>query len=219
MLSVIIAALDEGASIGASIDAAFAAGANEVLVADGGSSDATCAIAAEHGARVLTGESMRARQFNRGAAEAKHDELLFLHADTLLPPGAAAAVHEALERGAHFGGFRIAFIEDALKLRVTAAMINLRTSITRCPWGDQAQFIRKRDFDGFRDIAIMEDYEFAIRMKRRGRTAILPMYVRTSARRFLQKGVLRTAAINWQTVIRYRLGANPDDLARTYRAR
>ena len=98
-------------------------------------------------------------------------------------------------------------------------MINARTMITRCPWGDQAQFIRRTDFDGFAEIPIMEDYELAIRMKRRGRVAILPLRVRTSGRRFLEKGVIRTTATNWQTIIRYRLGANPDDLARTYRAR
>jgi hypothetical protein len=142
---------------------------------------------------------------------------LFLHADTLLPPAAATAVHDALESGAHFGGFRLAFIEDALNLRAVAAMINLRTLITRCPWGDQAQFIRRADFDGFREIPIMEDYELATRMKRRGRTAIVPLQVRTSARRFLTRGVLRTSAINWQVVIRYRLGADPNELARIYR--
>ena len=217
MLSVIIAALDEAPSIGACVDAAFAAGASEVILADGGSSDATRAIAAERDARIIAGDAHRARQFNRGAEAATHDELLFLHADTLLPLGAANAVHDALASGAHFGGFQLAFIEEALKLRVAAAMINLRTAITRCPWGDQAQFIRRADFDGFRELAIMEDYELAIRMKRRGRTAILPLVVRTSARRFLQRGVFRTALTNWQTIIRYRLGANADDLARTYR--
>jgi rSAM/selenodomain-associated transferase 2 len=219
MLSVIIAALDEAPAIGASIDSAFAAGAAEVIVADGGSVDDTRAIAAARGARVITGETMRARQFNRGASAATHDELLFLHADTILPPGAAAAVHESLESGAHFGGFRLAFIEDALKLRIVAAMINARTAITRCPWGDQAQFIRRADFDGFAEIPIMEDYELAIRMKRRGRTVVLPLQVRTSARRFLEKGVVRTAAINLRTIIRYRRGANPEDLARAYRSR
>ncbi|MEA2569525.1 MAG: hypothetical protein QOI24_1526 [Acidobacteriota bacterium] len=217
MLSVIIAALDEAPSIGACVDSAFAAGASEVILSDGGSSDPTRTIAEEHGARVITGEPHRARQFNRGAEIAIHDELLFLHADTMLPFGAANAVHEALQRGAHFGGFRLAFIEDALKLRIAATMINFRTAITRCPWGDQAQFIRRADFEGFRQLAIMEDYELAIRMKRRGRTAILPLAVRTSARRFLQRGVLRTALTNWQVIIRYRLGANADDLARTYR--
>jgi rSAM/selenodomain-associated transferase 2 len=217
MLSVIIAALDEAPSIGASIDSAFAAGAAEVIVADGGSVDGTQTVAASHGARVITGETMRARQFNRGAAAATYEELLFLHADTLLPANAGVAIHRAFESGAHFGGFKLAFNEDALKLRVVAAMINARTMITRCPWGDQAQFIRRADFDGFAEIAIMEDYELAIRMKRRGRVAILPLHVLTSGRRFLRKGVIRTTVINWQTIIRYRLGANPDDLARAYR--
>ena len=116
-----------------------------------------------------------------------------------------------------FGAFRFAFIEDALKLRITAALANLRNAITRCPWGDQAQFIRRADFDGFRELAIMEDYELANRMKRRGRVALLPLAVRTSGRRYLRRGVLRTAALNRLLIIRYHLGANADDLARSYR--
>jgi rSAM/selenodomain-associated transferase 2 len=217
MLSVIIPTLDEAAFIAASIDSAFAAGAAEVLVVDGGSADATCTIAASRGARVIAGERMRSRQLNRGAAEAMHDELLFLHGDTLLPIGAAGAVAHAFAQGALFGGFRLAFVEDALRLRVAAAMINLRTSFTRCPWGDQAQFIRHDAFDGYREIPIMEDYDLAVRMKRRARTAILPMTVRTSGRRFLEKGVLRTAAINWRVIAGFRLGADVDALARRYR--
>lgn len=215
-LSVVIASLDEEPLIGATIDAAFAAGAAEVLVADGGSRDRTCAIARERGARVLECERMRARQLNEGARAATHDELLFLHADTLLPRGAAAAVHDALQHAA-FGGFRIAFIEPEARLRLAAMMINLRTFMTRCPWGDQAQFIRRDAFDGFREQPLMEDYELAVRMKRRGPVAILPLRVRTSGRRFLRKGVLRTAAINWTIVTRYRLGADPEDLAKLYR--
>jgi rSAM/selenodomain-associated transferase 2 len=163
---------------------------------------------------------MRSRQMNRGAAEAANDTLLFLHADTTLPSPAADLVVGALESGYVFGGFRLRFEEEAVKLRFAAAMINLRTSLTRCPWGDQAQFIRRDSFlraGGFREIPIMEDYELATRMKRIGRTIVLPETVATSGRRFLEKGLLRTAALNWRIIIRYRLGADPRDLARLYR--
>jgi rSAM/selenodomain-associated transferase 2 len=220
-VSVIIAALDEEVRIGAAIDSAFAAGAAEVLVADGASDDRTAAIAAQRGARVLSCERMRARQLNRGAGAAAHDILLFLHADTTLPPGAIDAVCAALDRGADFGGFRIAFEERLAKLRLAAMLINLRTALTRCPWGDQAQFVRREVFEAagrYREIPLMEDYDFAIRMQQRGRTAILPLAVHTSGRRFLQKGVLRTAWINWGIVWRFRRGEDPEALAKRYRA-
>src|SRR6185436_764217 len=108
-----------------------------------------------------------------------------------------------------FGGFRLTFAEPARKLRVAAAMINLRTTLTRCPWGDQAQFIRRDRFlaaGGFREIPLMEDYDLALRMKRAGRTALLPLAVTTSGRRFLRKGVWRTAYVNWRIIVRYWMG-------------
>ena len=220
MLSVVIPTLNEEDGIAAAIESAFAGGASEVIVADGGSVDRTARFATSAGARVLLAEPMRSRQLNQGARSALNDALIFLHADTLLPRGAAQAVEDVLAHGADFGGFRLAFAEPARKLRLAAALINLRTAITRCPWGDQAQFIRRGTFlqlGGFREIPLMEDYDFAIRMKRAGRSILLPLTVTTSGRRFLRKGVLRTAAANWRTVIRFRTGADIDELAASYR--
>jgi rSAM/selenodomain-associated transferase 2 len=220
MLSVIIPTLNEESGIAAAIESAFAAGASEVIVADGGSVDRTARFATGAGARVLLSEPMRSRQLNQGALSALNDVLIFLHADTHLPPGAAQAVEDALAHGADFGGFRIAFAEPAHKLRLAAALINLRTAFTRCPWGDQAQFIRRDTFQqmgGFHEIPLMEDYDLAIRMKRIGRSILLPLTVTTSGRRFLRKGIFRTAAANWRTVIRFRNGADIDELARSYR--
>jgi len=218
-LTVIIPTLNEESWIAASVRSAFAAGADEVIVADGASTDATIRVASECGARIVRSDPPRSRQLNRAAATTGADNLLFLHADTLLPAGAAAAVCAALRDG-EFGGFRVAFAEPAFKLRVAAFMINLRTSITRCPWGDQAQFIRADVFHetgGFREIAIMEDYDLAQRMHRRQRTNIVPLTVITSGRRFLRQGVLRTAITNWWIIASYHRGASPDDLARAYR--
>ncbi|MDP9360446.1 MAG: TIGR04283 family arsenosugar biosynthesis glycosyltransferase [Acidobacteriota bacterium] len=219
-VTVVISTLNEEVGIAGAIESAFAAGAVEVIVADGGSVDRTGRFATSAGARVLLCEPMRARQLNQGAHAAGNDALIFLHADTRLPLGAARAVEDALARGADFGGFRLAFTEPARKLRVAAALINLRTTLTRCPWGDQAQFVRREAFlrlGGFLEIPLMEDYDLAIRMKRSGRSVLLPLTVTTSGRRFLRKGVLRTAASNWRTIIRYRTGADIDALARNYR--
>jgi len=218
-LAVIIPALDEEARVGEAIDSAFAAGAAEVVVCDGGSVDATVRVAGEHGARVVVAECMRARQLNRGAAEATQPNLLFLHADTLLPPVAGTAVCQALQYAA-FGGFRLAFMERSPRLRIAERLINLRTFFSKCPWGDQAQFIRRDSFlaaGGYREIAIMEDYDLAVRMKRSGPTVVLPLQVSTSGRRFLARGLWRSAATNWRIIIAYRLGADPQRLAEIYR--
>ena len=218
-VSVVIPTLNEAERIAATIDAAFAAGATEVIVADGGSDDATLSLAAAHGARVVTGEETRGRQLNQGARAASGTTLLFVHADTLLPPGAALAVSQALDTGFVFGGFRIEFIEP--RFERVARMINLRTRLTRAPWGDQAQFVRRELFlqmGGYPDMPLMEDYALARRMKRAGRTILLPLTIRTSARRFAKHGVLRTACTNWLIVASYHLGVSAQTLARWYRS-
>ncbi len=210
-VSAIIPTLNEEARIAATIDAARAAGVDEVIVADGGSSDATVAIAQSHGARIVTGERIRARQLNRGAAAASGDFLIFLHADTLLPLGAANAIIDA---NRDCGGFLVEFIEPGWRLRYVAFMINARTRLTRGPWGDQAQFFRRDAFPGYPELPIMEDYVVARAMKN---AAILPLRVRTSGRRFLTKGVIRASCLNWTIITAYHLGVSPERLARWYR--
>ncbi|MDQ6802149.1 MAG: TIGR04283 family arsenosugar biosynthesis glycosyltransferase [Acidobacteriota bacterium] len=219
-ISVIIPTLNEEDWIAGAVESAFAAGAAEVIVVDGGSSDRTARFATAAGARMLLTEPMRACQLNRGAEAASNPNLIFLHADSRLPAGAALSVEVTLATKYVFGGFRIRFLESDRKLRVAEKMINLRTAITRAPWGDQGQFIRRETLlasGGFREIALMEDYEMAIRMKRAGRTRILPMAITTSGRRFLERGLLRTAITNWSIVWRYRRGVDPEELARIYR--
>jgi rSAM/selenodomain-associated transferase 2 len=216
-ISVIIPALNEADRIGDTVLGAFIAGAAEVIVSDGGSTDATIAIARSRGAHVITGEHVRARQLNRGAKAARHSILLFVHADTLLPLGAAQAVEEAVANGAVFGGFRVRFLERGFRLRYVAFMINARTRLTRAPWGDQAQFVRRDAFPGYPDFPIMEDYELARRMKRAGRSVLLPLHVHTSGRRFLQKGVVTASAMNWWIIAAYHCGVSPARLAKWYR--
>jgi rSAM/selenodomain-associated transferase 2 len=219
-VSVVIPALNEAQWIGAAIDAARQAGAGEILVADGGSADATAAIARDRGAEVLVETGGRARQLNRGAEAARHDVVLFVHADTLLPAGAAEAVERAIAAGHVFGGFRVRFVERSPRLSYVAFMINLRTRLTRQPWGDQAQFVSRdvfRRVGGYPDFPIMEDYELARRMKAIGPAAVLDLTVRTSGRRFLRKGVIRTSILNWTVIAAYHLGVSPERLATWYR--
>lgn len=214
---MIIPTLNEADRVGDAVLAAFLAGAAEVIVVDAGSSDATVASARARGADVIEGVRVRARQLNRGAQAAAHNHVIFVHADTLLPLGAADAVERAIADGAVFGGFRLRFLEGGPRLACVAFMINTRTRLTHAPWGDQAQFVRRDAFPGYPDFPIMEDYELARRMKRKGRTALLPLHVGTSGRRFLQKGVLVTSAINWLIIVAYHLGVAPERLARWYR--
>jgi len=219
-VAVIIPTLNEETTVAASIASARAAGAAEIVVSDGGSTDATVDIAKQAGATAIASECLRARQMNRAAETTSADILLFLHGDTLLPHDAAQSVRSAIEMGYPFGGFRLRFLERSRRLAAVAAMINIRSAMTRCPWGDQAQFVARERFlaaGGFREIPIMEDYDFAVRMKRLGETILLPQYVRTSGRRFLTKGIVATTATNWRIVVSYRLGADPARLASIYR--
>jgi rSAM/selenodomain-associated transferase 2 len=219
-VSVIIPTLNEATTIAAAIDATWAAGAAEVIVADGGSGDTTMTIAAERRARVLSGETLRAKQINSGIDAASHETIIIVHADTLLPDGAAAAVEQALANGAVFGAFQARFLEGGWRLALVAFMINARTRLTKKPWGDQAQFARRETLlcmGGYPAFPIMEDYELARRMKRVGPIAFLPLAVRTSGRRFLAKGVLRTSLVNWLIIVSYHLGVSPVRLAKWYR--
>ena len=215
-VSAIIPALNEATTVAAAIDAARAAGAAEVIVADGGSSDETIAVAASRGARVVTGPCLRAAQINGGIESASHENVVVVHADTLLPIGAAAAIEQALGDGAVFGAFQVRFLEGGARLGGAAFMINARTRITRKPWGDQAQFGRRETLR-YPLFPIMEDYELARRMKRAGRVAILPLAVRTSGRRFLARGVVRTSFLNWVIILAYHCGVSPERLAKWYR--
>lgn len=222
-VAVIIPTLNEQQQIAASIHSAQAAGASEVIVVDGGSADATIEIAERAGARVMTcARGMRAAQLNVGAAASAADILLFLHADTELPAGASRIVEQAIGRGYDCGGFRLHFKEANPKLRLAATLINLRTRLTKAPWGDQAQFLTRMAFEqlgGFRELPLMEDYDLAQRARRSHRPVLLDAYVRTSGRRFMSRGVLRTAYTNWRIIIGFHLGEDPATLAARYRGR
>jgi rSAM/selenodomain-associated transferase 2 len=221
-MAVIIPVLNEEATIRASIGSAREAGADEIVVSDGGSRDGSLALARELGVRVIDTERSRARQLNVAARATDSEILLFLHADTTLPDGARSLIEQALDGGAIFGGFRLRFLEDEPRLRVCAAMINFRTLRTRCPWGDQAQFTTRAQFErvgGYPDMPIMEDYEMARRMRASGPTAVLPAHVLTSGRRFLEKGVLATAVTNWKIITAYHLGVSPAELRKMYGSR
>lgn len=211
-------ALDEASSLERHLPTALAV-ADEVVVSDGGSRDDSVDVARHLGARIVTGKPSRGGQLNRGARAANADILLFLHADTELPPEAADQVRRAVADGAVGGAFHVRFLENRPILRLGARLINLRTRLLRVPLGDQGQFATRSAFGalgGFRDWPILEDLDFIRRLKRQGRVAILPSRVTTSGRRFLTRGVVRTVATNWLIWALFFLGVSPHRLSRWY---
>lgn len=221
-LAIVIPTLDEQGMLRRSLPEALA-NADEVVVSDGGSSDHTLEVARALGARTVSGPACRGSQLNRGAAATDADVLLFLHADTQLPRDAGRAVREAVAAGAPGGAFLIRFDQEGFVYRLGGRVVNLRTKLAFTPLGDQAQFATReafRELGGFREWPILEDLDFAKRMRRRWgrrRLAVLEDPVVTSARRFEQQGPARTVALNWLIWMLFALGASPHRLARLYR--
>ncbi len=220
-IAVIIPALDEAAQIAATIASARAPGVREIVVVDGGSRDETVAVARAAGARVISAPRGRARQMNAGAACTTAPILLFLHADTRLPPGFDEAVMRALADPQVAGGrFDVRLEPSSPLLALTAALINLRSRFSRLSTGDQAQFLPRAVFEavgGFPDLPLMEDLALSRALKRRGRIACLRARVTTSSRRWVQDGPLRTILLMWRLRYLYWRGVPAETLKRRYR--
>jgi rSAM/selenodomain-associated transferase 2 len=220
-ISVVIPVLNEEAHLAAAIASARAPAVREVIVVDGGSSDATPRIARERADVVLVAPRGRALQMNSGAAASRGSVLLFLHADTRLPPGFADAVLDALGDSRVVGGrFDVRIVPDTPLLRLVARLMNLRSRLSRIATGDQAIFVRRAIFEvmrGFAPMPIMEDIAFSRGLKRHGRIACLREQVETSSRRWLRDGPLRTVLLMWWLRLLYFFGVSPARLRRHYR--
>lgn len=231
-LSVIVPAYHEEeriAALLAHVGALPAPGGVEVIVADGDPERSTLA-AIPHGLPLavvpLAAPKGRARQMNAGAAEARGDILLFLHADTRLPQEAFVLIQAALaDQGICGGAFSLAIEPEGKPagpgLRFIAWAANLRARFTRAPYGDQAIFIRRGVFGatgGYADVPIMEDLEFVTRLRRRGlRISLLGAWVTTSGRRWEREGLLRCTGRNLLLRALYHLGVPPGRLAEYYK--
>ncbi len=221
-LSIIVPVLDEAAGIESTLRAlaAMRARGAEVIVADGGSSDASVALASALADQVVCAPRGRAWQMNAGAAASHGVVLLFLHADTLLPPGADLLVLQGLEGGKHlWGRFDVEITGRSHMLAVIAAMMNLRSRLTRIATGDQAIFVRREAFfaaGGFPAQPLMEDIELSRRLKFRSAPLCLSQRVTTSGRRWETRGVWRTIFLMWSLRLRYWLGTGAETLAKVY---
>ena len=221
-LSIIVPVLDDAGHLGTLLPTlAVTCPGVEVIVVDGGSRDGSADVAGRHpGVRVVSSARGRGRQMNAGAAHARGEALLFLHADTILPPGAGDAARTALDDPAFvYGRFDVRFDSPRRVFRLIAALMNLRSRLTGICTGDQAIFVRRATFralGGYREIALMEDVDLTRRLKRAGRIAALTLRVTTSARKWEREGVARTIALMWALRALYACGVGPDRLHRWY---
>jgi rSAM/selenodomain-associated transferase 2 len=231
VLSVIIPTLNEAANLPRTLAHTRAATGDaeplEIIVSDCRSDDDTARVAADQGEMVIEGSLSRAQALNRGAAAARGDRLLFLHADTLLPTGFATAIRQALDRPEMVGGaFNFRFLRPPelsllhwKMLGVVALMNNVRFRTSRNFYGDQAIFVRRRVFErlgGFPERALLEDLHFSRRMKRVGETAILSPAVQSSPRRFMARGIIHQMIQDIRLILADSLGMRPGPLSMRY---
>ena len=222
-LSVVMPTLNESATIQAALQALMplAARGAQILVADGGSLDATAQLARAGGVQVIHAPRGRARQMNAGAQQASGHILVFLHADTRLPPNADNLIAQALADGHQvWGRFDVQIAGQSRMLCVIAMLMNLRSRRTGIATGDQAMFMTRAAFDavgGFPDQPLMEDIEMSARLRKLSRPACLRARVVTSGRRWETRGVWRTVLLMWRLRFAYWRGAAPERLAALYR--
>lgn len=192
----------------------------EVIVVDGGSSDGTPAAAESAGLRMICSERGRARQMNAGAAQARGEILLFLHADTELPADGLRQIRANLRRGLAWGRFDVRISGRPAMLRIVARMINWRSRVTSIATGDQAMFMTREAYaavGGFPDQPLMEDVEMSRRLRAHSRPACITHRATTSGRRWETHGVWRTIFLMWRLRWAYWCGRPASELAEAYR--
>ncbi|MEM1228615.1 MAG: TIGR04283 family arsenosugar biosynthesis glycosyltransferase [Planctomycetota bacterium] len=218
-LSVVIPTYNESARIAVAIESAWAANADEIIVADGGSSDDTIRLADELGATILrVGRRGRGAQISRGTEVATSDVVLVLHADNRLH----SSVKCQLERAGRpaWGGFWQTIDASPMTYRLLEWGNATRVRWTSRVFGDQAMFVRRDvllQVGGFQEIPLMEDVEISHRLRAICPATLLPGRVTVSARRWQARGLLRQTWLNWRIQWAYARGVSPDRLCQWYR--
>jgi len=226
-LSIIIPVLNEAEGLPGLLGqlASLCGCDTEVIVVDGGSEDDSRQAASRAGVQVICSERGRARQMNAGAAVARGDVLLFLHADTALPFSAKQAIETALLRGGRvheyaWGRFDVTIAGRSSMLPVVGSLMNLRSRLTGIATGDQAMFVTRCAFKsvgGFPDQPLMEDVELSRRLLVLSRPICLTDRVVTSGRRWEAHGVWRAIWLMWRLRWLYWRGVPASELAKSYR--
>ncbi len=223
-LAIVVPVLNEAQSLPAALSALGPIRAHgvPVIVVDGGSTDATVAVADRGADAVVTAPRGRAAQMNAGACHPlarAADVLVFLHADTRLPVNAQGLVARALEGGAAWGHFDVQIDGRHPLLPLVAALMNWRSRKTRIATGDQAIFVRRAlwsSLGGFAAIPLMEDVEFSQRLRALSEPATIAQAVHTAGRRWDERGFWRTVLLMWRLRAAFALGREPTSLARRY---
>lgn len=224
-LSIIIPVLNEAWIINRTVNRLIDMddkGVIEVIVVDGSPDRRTIRSIASDQVKKMDSPKGRGVQMNTGAFAATGNILLFLHADTLLPSHSYDRIFSLMkQRDIAGGAFRLGIHSHRPVFRLIEHAANIRTRISRIPYGDQAIFIRSDCFHcigGYKTIPIMEDVELMQRLKRNGKKiVILPARVQTSARRWETEGVVFCTLRNWLLIMFFLFGAAPEKLAKFYR--
>lgn len=191
----------------------------EIILVDGGSSDATLSIARPIVDHLLQTEPGRALQMNRGAQVAQGEWLLFLHADTQLPEDFQTLMFSQIQASSCWGRFDLRLSGGHRLFRVIERMINLRSRLSGIATGDQAIFVRAETFrrvGGYSAIPLMEDVDLSQRLKPLGFPVCIKRPAVTSSRRWEQRGILATVCLMWKLRLLYFLGVSPERLVEQY---
>ena len=220
-ISAIVPVLNEADRIVATLERARSGDGVEIIAIDGGSTDGTRELLAEQGISAIVTTPGRGHQMNCGAKKATGEYLLFLHGDTLLPPGYDRAIRHILQQpGVVAGAFELGIEGGSWQYRMVEWGVKWRSRLCQLPYGDQGIFLSRQAFEavgGFPEVSILEDRDLIQRLKRRGKIAIAPLPVLTSARRWQKLGVWRTMVTNQVVLLADFLGGDRDRLARWYR--
>jgi rSAM/selenodomain-associated transferase 2 len=221
-ISVVMPVLNEGKTLNRSLQALRLSDDEEVLIVDGGSTDDTVSIARQFTKKVFIAQKGRALQMNLGAEEAEGSMILFLHADCILPERGFEIIRRTLLRdGVSAGAFDLSIDHTGFQYRIIECGANLRSHVTRIPYGDQGIFMKKDVFErmgGFADIPLMEDIEISRRLKRIGTIVFIGDPIKTSPRRWTREGPLYTTVRDWIIAISYAVfRTSPDKLIKYYK--
>ncbi|MDA7870690.1 TIGR04283 family arsenosugar biosynthesis glycosyltransferase [bacterium] len=220
-ISIVIPVVNEIDLISQSVERAWSAGADQVIVVDGGSTDGTLAELASLDCDLVQSPAGRASQMNHGVKHSTGDILVFLHADNWLEIDVCSQIRIGLvASGCEFGAFRQRVNHDNIVYRLVEFGNELRVKWQGLIYGDQAFFITRKRFDfvgGFPEIDLMEDFQISRTLRKYGKPLILDGPTVVSPRRWVRGGLVRQTIRNWMMCGAYRLGVSPRRLSQRYR--